>query len=169
MRPGGAWGSALRVSWPVLGGAWGAWLGFGGYLRLPPNADSFGSMLALGFFVFFAVIGLLAGAVAGALIGGSVEAVLQRSGAGIAAAIVVATVLNVLALWQIAGFVQAKYPGLRSQAAAASDGAGAAAGRAAAVRGSANPVPEPSRKNSCAEPPPPPQSRERAAWESECR
>ncbi len=169
MSPGGGWGSALRISWPVLGGVWGAWLGFGGYARIPSNPDSFGSMLALWFFVFFAVIGLLAGAVAGALIGGAVEALVRRCGAGIAAAMLVATVLNALALWQISGFVQAKYPGLRSQAAEASGGAGAAAARAAAVRGSGNPVPEPSRNNSCSEPPPPPQSRERTAWESECR
>jgi hypothetical protein len=43
---------AVRLSWPLLGGVWGAWLGFGGYLRLPQNADSFATVLALFFLVF---------------------------------------------------------------------------------------------------------------------
>ena len=106
----GAW--VVRVSWPVLGGVWGAWLGFGGYLRLPHNADSFGTMLAGGYFVLFALLGLALGAAAGALIGGSVERLLRRAGMGVAGALSIATVVNVLLLWLLVRGVRARFPGL---------------------------------------------------------
>jgi hypothetical protein len=61
----------VRVSWPLLGGAWGAWVGFGGYLRLPQNADSFRMLFALVFFSFFAWVGFFVGMMLGALIGGA--------------------------------------------------------------------------------------------------
>lgn len=51
MKQGVCW--AVRVSWALLGGAWGVWLGLGGALRLPHNADSFGSLIAMGFFGMF--------------------------------------------------------------------------------------------------------------------
>lgn len=104
----------VRLSWPVLGGVSGAWMGFGGYLRLPNNADSFGTMIAAGFFGVFALAGLLLGVAAGALIGGSVERLLRRSGLGIIAALSVATLVNAVVLWQLAGWVHARFPGLRS-------------------------------------------------------
>ena len=105
---------AVRVLWAVLGGVWGAWLGFGGYFRLPHNADTFGTMIAAGFFGLFAFIGLFLGLAAGALIGGSVEKALRRSGAGSVAALGVATLMNAVVLWQIGRLVQAQFPGLRS-------------------------------------------------------
>jgi hypothetical protein len=107
----GVW--AVRVSWAVLGGGWGAWAGFGGYLRLPTNADSFGSMLAAGFFGLFALLGLLLGAASGALIGGSVERLLRRTGAGVIGAVSVATLVNAIVLWGLVEWVRARFPGLR--------------------------------------------------------
>ena len=81
------------------------------------NPDSFGPMLVLGFYAFFALIGLVAGAALCALVGGLVERLLRYLGVGIAAALVVATVVNALALWQVGDFVQSKYPGLGAERA----------------------------------------------------
>ncbi|MDP3091634.1 MAG: hypothetical protein Q8N04_13215 [Nitrospira sp.] len=117
MKDGNAFWRAVRISWPVLGGLWGAWIGFGGYLGVAPNADSFAMLLAMGFYVVFAVAGLLAGIAIGGLTGGIAEWLLRRVGVGIAGALIVATVVNALVLWQVAGFVQAKYPGLNAPAA----------------------------------------------------
>lgn len=120
MKDGNAFWRAVRISWPVLGGLWGAWIGFGGYLGVAPNADSFAMVFAMGFYVVFAVAGLLAGIALGGLTGGVVEWLLRRVGVGLAGALIVATVVNALVLWQIAGFIQAKYPGLRTPAAKSS-------------------------------------------------
>jgi len=151
---------SIRVSWPLLGGAWGAWLGFGGYFRLPHNADSFGMLFASGFYVFFAGVGLFAGAASGALVGGLVEWFLLRSGAGTVAALSVATLVNALALWQIGDFVQAKYPGLHADS------------RVNPQRSNATGTRPPDDKvfyqNPCSAPPPT-DTRERASWDAECR
>jgi predicted lipid-binding transport protein (Tim44 family) len=131
---------------------WGVWLGLGGFLGLAPNADSFASLFALGFFGFFAWMGLFAGMALGALIGGLLERLLLRLGAGMAVALGLATLANALALWQIADFVQHEFPGLRAPAAQ-------------------RPLPSSralSPKDSCAQPPPA-QSKERKAWDTECR
>lgn len=117
MKGGNAFWRTVRISWPVLGGLWGAWIGFGGYLGLASNADGFATMFAMGFYVVFAVVGLLAGIALGWLTGGLIEWLLRRIGVGLAGALIVAIVVNVLVLWQVASFVQAKYPGLRSPAA----------------------------------------------------
>ena len=103
---------AVRVSWAVLGGVWGAWTGFGGYLRLPRNADSSGTMLAAGFFGLFALLGLFLGATSGALIGGTVERLLRRVGAGVIGAVSVATLVNAMILWRLVEWVHARFPGL---------------------------------------------------------
>jgi len=117
MKGGNAFWRAVRISWPVLGGAWGAWIGFGGYLGIAPNADSVAMVFVLGFYCVFALAGLLAGIALGGLTGGVVEWLLRRVGMGIAAALIVATVVNALVLWQVAGFVQSKYPGLKAPGA----------------------------------------------------
>lgn len=117
MKGGNAFWRAVRISWPVLGGAWGAWIGFGGYLGIAPNADSVAMVFVLGFYCVFALAGLLAGIGIGGLTGGLVEWLLRRVGMGIAAALIVATVVNALVLWQVAGFVQSKYPGLKAPGA----------------------------------------------------
>ena len=143
---------AARISWALLGGALGVCLGFGGYTRLTSNADSFASLFALGFFGFFAWVGLFAGMACGALIGGSCEWVLRRLGAGMAVALSVATLVNAVALWQITGLVEAKYPGLRA---------------APAKRPVVAPDKLPYGKT-CSEPPPA-DAKERAQWNLECR
>jgi len=117
MKDGNAFWRAVRISWPVLGGAWGAWIGFGGYLGIAPNADSVAMVFVLGFYCVFALAGLLAGIALGGLTGGVVEWLLRRVGMGIAAALIVATVVNALVLWQVAGFVQSKYTGLKAPGA----------------------------------------------------
>lgn len=105
----------VRLSWPVLGGVWGAWLGFGGYLRLPHNADSFAMLFALGYFILFACVGLVMGSALGAAVGGLVERFLRQIGVPIAGALCVATAVSVLVLWQVAAMVQTTFPGLRSE------------------------------------------------------
>jgi predicted lipid-binding transport protein (Tim44 family) len=109
-------------------------------------------VFALGFFSFFAWVGLFAGMASGALTGGLVEKLLRRFGAGVASAICVATLVNALVLWQIAGFIQVQFPGLRPPAAKP------------AVSAPTKSAPE----NTCAHPPPE-NSRERKSWEAECR
>ncbi|MBK7765083.1 MAG: hypothetical protein IPI44_02725 [Sulfuritalea sp.] len=168
MKDGNPYWWAVRVSWALLGGAWGAWLGFGGYLRLPQNADSFATAIVLVFFSLFAWVGLFAGMASGALIGGLAETLLRRFGAGIAGAVIAATLVNVLVLWQIAGVIQAKYPGLRSEDAAKPQRERPPGMRSPAVE---RPVPSTTElppRNPCANPPPA-QSRERELWNSECR
>ncbi len=150
----------VRILWPLLGGAWGAWLGFGGYFQIPYNADSFGSLLASGLFAFFAAVGLFAGAASSALIGGLVEWLLRRSGAGTVAALSVATLVNGLALWQIGDFVQAKYPGLRADSGIKTHRSN--------ETGALVPADKSSYQMPCSAPRPT-DPRERANWDAECR
>jgi len=149
-----------RIVWPILGGAYGAWLGFRGYFRVHLNADTFAPVFVLGFYAFFALIGLIAGAALCALIGGLVDRLLRYFGVGIVAALSVATLVNVLALWQIGDFVQAKYPGLRAEGAAKPHRSNAPGERA--------PADKDSYQNPCSEPPPT-DTKEREIWDSECR
>ena len=150
----------VRILWPVLGGAWGAWLGFRGYFRVHLNADTFAPVFVLGFYAFFALIGLIAGAALCALIGGLAERLLRYFGVGIVVALSVATLVNVLAFWQISDFVQAKYPGLRAERAEKAHRSNTPGELAPADRGS--------YQNPCSEPPPA-DTKERAIWDSECR
>jgi hypothetical protein len=143
---------AVRISWALLGAAWGAWVGFGGYLGLPYNADSFASVFALAFFSFFAWVGLLVGMASGVLIGGLVEVLLSRFGAGIPAAVVMATLVNALVCWQVAELVREKFPGLRPPIA-----------RPPVSSTTTKPA-----ENPCARLPLD-DVKERALWDSECR
>ncbi len=144
----------VRLSWPLLGGAWGAWLGYRGYVHLPSyNADSAGSLLVSVFFLFFAVVGLFAGAASGALIGGLVEWFLRRSGARIVTALSVATLVNALLLWQIVDFIQVKYPGLRANSGINSQAL----------------IPADKRSYQTCSSPRPIDPRERVSWDAECR
>ncbi len=157
MKRGNAATWAVRISWPLLAGAWGALVGFQGHLALPRNADSFGSLIATGYYGFFALTGLAAGLVLGALVGGLVELLVRRLGAPTAAALVVATITNALVCWQLAGMVEARYPGLRGPA-----------GSGAAGSGPVSPTALPATGNGCAGPPPE-DPRQRSLWEQECR
>jgi hypothetical protein len=143
---------AIRISWPLLGGVWGTWLGLGGYLGLPHNADSFAMFFAFGFFTIFSLVGLFSGMALGALIGGLIQRLLRLFGTGIAGAVSIATLLNALVLWQIVGLVQEKFPGLRPPAASTP------------VSTSTIHPPE----NPCTRRPPE-NAKERAIWDAECR
>ena len=103
----------LRRSWPWLGGAWGVWIGFGGHFGVRASADSFGSMLALGFFGAFAALGLPAGAAVGAGVGRLVHALARRIGVGALAAALLATALTGAAIWALGSEVQRQFPGLQ--------------------------------------------------------
>lgn len=168
MKDGNPFWWAVRASWPLLGSAWGAWLGFGGYLRLPQNADSFATPIALAFFSFFAWVGLFAGLASGVLIGGLAETLLRRFGAGIAIAVIAATVVNALVLWQIAGVIQASYPGLRAPDATKPQRESPAGTRSPAGDHRVPSTAELPSRDPCANPPPA-DSRERELWNSECR
>ncbi len=148
---------AVRISWSLLAGLWGGWLGAAAALRLPPNADSFGTLLAQGFFSLLALTGFVAGLVFGALVGGLAEKILRRAGMGITGALVVATSVNALACWQLAGAIQANYPGL-----------GPAAARPPASLSGQPATVQPSADNVCAHPPAE-NSPQRPLWEAECR
>jgi hypothetical protein len=141
-----------RLSWPLFGGVCGARLGGQGYLALPHNADGFAMLFALGYFSLFALVGLVAGMLLGALTGGLVEKLLRHFGATLVSALSVATVVNALVCWQLAGVIQAKYPGLSRPVAKP-------------PASSAAKLPA---ENPCARAPPQ-NPRERTLWDSECR
>lgn len=152
----------IRILWPLLGGAWSAWFLFRGpYSRLSHiNTDTFAPVFVWGFAVFFAFVGLVAGAALCALIGGAVEWLRRRFGIAMIAAIGVTTLVNVLALWQIGNLLQAKYPGLRTEIATKPNRSNAP--------GKFAPVDQGSYRNPCLEAPPT-GTKERAIWDAECR
>jgi hypothetical protein len=116
MKPDSIFLWAVRISWPLLGGAWGALAGFGGYHRLANNADSFGTMIAQGFFIGTAIIGLIAGMACGMLVGGLTEKLLTSLGVWAVCAVCVATLVNALVIWQLVGILHMKYPGFHPSA-----------------------------------------------------
>jgi predicted lipid-binding transport protein (Tim44 family) len=143
-------------------------LGFGGYLRVAQNPDSFATLFALVFFSFFAWVGFFAGMASGALIGGLSETLLRRAGAGIGGAVCAATLVTAFALWQIAGFVQQRYPGLRSENAAKPHRGSTSGARPPAAEHPASSALPPPTQNTCAHLPPA-DSKERAMWNAECQ
>jgi hypothetical protein len=152
-----------RVMWPLVGGAWGAWVGFQGVFQhyVPDmNVDTAAPVFVWGFFVFFAGVGLFTGAASAIVIGGSFEWLLRRIGIGFIAAISVATLVNVLALWQITDFLQTKYPGLRAERAEKP--------HRGKTTGAITPAEKGSHQKPCLAPPPT-DTRERAGWDAECR
>lgn len=150
---------AVRISWPVLGGVWGAVTGFAGYRGITTNADSFGSLFAQGFFITTAVIGLVAGITCGLCVGGLTEKLLGRLGIRTASALGAATIVNALVIWQLAGIVQTRYPAYSPSAVKPRAGALSEEALTHKQR------PE----NPCAQPPPPVNTKERAGWDAECR
>lgn len=149
----------VRVSWPLLGGAWGAMAGFGGYYRLVNNADSFVTMFAQGLFITTAIIGLFAGLTCGILVGGLTEKLLRYLGVRTTYALCVATVMNTLVIWQLVGMVQTKYPGFRPPLTKFN----------AATKPKESSTHKLYSENPCAQPPPPANTKERANWDAECR
>lgn len=103
---------SVRILWSLSGGLWGAWMGFRGYFGLTQNADSFGGMFALAFFIFFAFLGFIVGITICWLLGRSTELLLRRLGVSPLLAILIATLVTGFGFWQIGSFVQEKYPGL---------------------------------------------------------
>lgn len=157
MNDGDRLRSAVRLSWLLLGGLWGGWVG-GGASRLPDNADSFGTLFAHGFIFFAAVVGLFIGLALAAAIGGATEKILRRLGTPIAAALLSATLATGLALWGIGGFVPIAVPGIRAMGRSEERG---------------NPrqrieTPPPPLEDPCRHPPPE-NSPERKMWDDECR
>ncbi|MSN25510.1 MAG: hypothetical protein GJV46_06515 [Geobacter sp.] len=148
--------SAIRISWPLLGGTWVAVLGMGGFLRLPQNADSFGTMIMQVFFISVVVFGVLAGGAIGVLVGGLTEKLLLRLGIRDASAVCVASVVNVLVIWQLVGIVQTSYPVFGPVT------------KPQKINHKTSNVKRPS-VNPCEQPPPPANTKERDYWDSECR
>jgi hypothetical protein len=149
----------LRISWPLLGGTWGAVVGFGGHHRFIHNADSFGTFFAQSFFFTTAIIGLVAGMICSVLVGGLTEKLLRYLGVWAACAVCVATVVNALVIWQLIGIVQTKYPGFRPLVTRSN----------AAVQPKESSTHKGDTENPCAQPLPPENSKERANWDAECR
>lgn len=157
-------GGMVRVAWAFVGGTIGASLGFGGLGSLPHNADGFGTMLAQGFFLFFACVGVVAGMVLGALIGRTVEALLRRLGANASVTLLVATVVTVSMLALIRGRVLAQYPGLHARSGAPQH---TASTRLTGITPDSTTRAR-STQSVCAAPPPT-GARELRLWREECR
>ena len=150
---------AVRISWPFLGGVWGAKAGFEGFHGLANNADSFGTMIAQGFFMTTAIIGLFGGITCGMLVGGLTEKLLRYLGVWKTYAVCVATVVNTLVIWQLIGIVQMKYPGFRAPDVKPQS----------SIKSKEHLSRQLLPENPCAQPPPPENSKERLSWDSECR
>ncbi len=159
MKPDVLW-RMVRKCWPLFGGAWCAWLVVQRLLGVSINGDTFGGAAYWMFGLFYAIVFFLAGAAVAALLGRLVEWLMRRVGAGIAAAVIVATLANVLAIWQIGAFAQATFPGLRAPVAV----------KPKPARSSGEPprTSQDSRYKTCRDPRPV-DAREAAAWDSECR
>lgn len=149
----------VRISWPLLGGGWGALAGGGGYHGMFNNADSFGTMFAEGFFIATAIIGLFAGIACGVLTGGLTEKLLRYLGVRTAYALCIATAVNTLVIWQLIGMVQTKYPGFRSPESNPSTTSKPKEYSDHKLQS----------KNPCEQAPPPANTKERSWWETECR
>ena len=147
-----------RVLWSVLAGAWGAWVGFQGLFSQLPHlhADSAAPLFVWMTFGLFGLIGLFVGALLGGLTGRCADWLLRRLGAGNGAALVVASLLTGLVVWQVTGFVQHRYPGLRAPSGTP------------AVTPPTGPSDAAPGQNPC-QASPPTDARDRAAWDLECR
>ncbi len=154
----------VRAAWSVGGGIVGASLGLGGYDRLPPNADGFGTMFAQGFFLAVAGGGLVIGAALGALIGRAIEALLRRVGARTSVTLSVATVVTVLMLVWIRDRVLAQYPGFRP----ATDATQRAESKRVVGIATDSSTRERASQTACAAPPPT-EARALRLWREECR
>ena len=143
----------IRSLWPLLGGAWGAWLGAGGYFDLNFNGQGLAAVLVGGYFVAFAVLGLAVGAITGAVAGGATEFLLRRIGLGSAPSLLVASLACLGACFAVSDAVQTRYPGIHPP-------------------NLKTVVPAPQKTNQSANPclgKPPLEPRLRRAWELECR
>ena len=155
MKPESMLLRVVRMSWPLLGGIWGAATGLGGYRPLAQNADSFGAFFANGFFITTAIIGLGAGIICGLVVGGLTEKLLRNLGVWVVCAVCVATMLNALVIWQLTGIVKTKYPGFQSPVLK--------------PKVATKPINKFQTVNPCDQPPPPENSKERTNWDAECR
>lgn len=152
-----------RVWYPVMGGAWGGWIGLQGlFQHLAPavNRDTAAPIFVSVAYAAFAVIGLVAGAALATVVGGSTDWALQRLGAGRVATVCLALLVTVFALWQITDLVQTTYPGLRAERAEGHDRRNAA--------GTGTSADQNAHRNPCLDPPPT-EARERVSWDAECR
>ena len=143
------------ICWTVLGGLWGAWVGYQGSLGIQDNADSFGAFSAHWFFIVLGCAGLLAGMALSALIGIAVTKLLLFLRMHNLPAVFLTTLVWAATLWPIAVLLQTRYPGLRAPAAE--------------VR-AAKPIDRPAdhaEAYTCKKPPPV-GSKERASWQLEC-
>jgi hypothetical protein len=122
--------------------------------------DTLAPVFAWGVFGYFALVGLVAGAALALAIGASIEWLLRRLRSGVVVAMLVASLVNVLAIWQATELVLHKYPGLRPAPEQQQQ-----IGRGADAR---IPLDDRSYARPC-DGPPPTDARQRAIWDSECR
>jgi hypothetical protein len=158
-RPGVVW--LVRCLWPFLGACWGAWLGAGGYFDIDFAGQGLAALLVGGYFVAFAVLGLVVGAIAGATAGGVSEFLLRRSGLGVAPALLAGSLACFLACFALSDAVQGRYPGIHAPSFTT-------AAPAAKKTAPMEITPPPRMANPCLDKPPI-DRRLRKVWEDECR
>jgi len=155
-------GTLRLIGWCLFGGVWGAWVGFQGisqYSGPAMNHDTAATVLVWGMFVFFAAIGLFAGAATASAVGSAVAWGLRRLGVPPIATVIVAVLVTGGVLWEVGALVQESYPGLRS------------ARVAKPVGDKADAVTVPGAKDSAQNPclaSPPTEKRARESWALEC-
>ena len=108
------WG--IRILWFVLGGMWGGWLGYQPVSHYLPitNHDTAGGLFVVIFGLIEALVGIVLGGYLCVMIGGLTELIMRRLRVGIVAALIVASLLNVLAAWQLTNYLQANYAGFQT-------------------------------------------------------
>lgn len=127
MRPDGRVLLLARGGWLLLGGvgaAFGSWRVLGASIRPADNADSFGGLIAGLSFSLFIVLAGLGGAIAGVLLGLSVEGLLRRLGLGSARAVGLATLLVLVALGPLWAIVEARTASASASTPPARDSSG---------------------------------------------
>lgn len=144
------------LCWTVLGGLWGAWVGYQGSLGIKDNPDSFGSFFAHWFFVIFGFAGALVGMALSAFIGIAAKKLSRLLPMPNLPAVLATTLVCAVTLWQITALLQTRYPGLRAPAAEVRAGE------------SINRPADHANAHTCKNPPPV-DSKERASWQLECR
>ncbi len=102
----------MKIFFAFLSALWGSWVGFGGYLNLKSNSDAFAKLFALGYYIVFAGIGLVAGLLVALSIWLLIETFSRRIKAPPVLCPLIAGALNCLVIWQITNLIYNRYPGL---------------------------------------------------------
>ena len=102
----------MKIVLMVLSGLWGAWVGFGGFLHVKSNSDSFAMIFVLSYYVVFAGIGIIIGSLVAMSIWFLVEKIVRSVGVTPKLMPILASALTGIAVWLLTDLIYKNYPGL---------------------------------------------------------